>query len=232
MDKEAVRTLFDQQAAGYDQQWARLAPLRDCLHLLTQSVFTVLPDTARILCVGVGTGAEMSYFARAFPGWTFTAVDPSGAMLQVCRQRAGAEGFLDRCSFHEGYLESLPVGAVHDAATSFLVSQFLLNPQERSAFFRAIARRLRPGALLASADLASDTASTDYAALLAPWFTMMAAGGVDAEKLECMRANYARNVAILPPAQVAALIASAGFTPPVQFFQAGLIHAWFARREE
>ena len=45
-----------------------------------------------------------------------------------------------------------------------------------------------------------------------------------------MRAAYDRDVAILPPAEVAAIVASAGFEAPVQFLQTGLIHAWFARR--
>ena len=45
-----------------------------------------------------------------------------------------------------------------------------------------------------------------------------------------MRANYARDVAILPPARVAAIIAAAGFDTPVQFHQAGLIHAWYTKR--
>jgi tRNA (cmo5U34)-methyltransferase len=49
MDKDAVKAIFDQQAAGYDQQWARLAPVRDCLHLLVQSVFARLPAEARLL---------------------------------------------------------------------------------------------------------------------------------------------------------------------------------------
>lgn len=230
MDKEAVRTLFDQQAAGYDQQWARLAPIRDCLHLLAHALFTPLPAEARLLCVGAGTGTEIAFFARAFPGWQFTAVDPSGAMIEVCRQRAEAEGFVSRCSFHQGYVDSLPAAGPYDAATCFLVSQFLLDRDERTGLFRTIAKHLGPDGLLASADLAADTTSDAYAALLPPWFTMMAAGGLDAEKLERMRANYARDVAILPPAEVASIIAAAGFTSPVQFYQAGLIHGWFARK--
>jgi tRNA (cmo5U34)-methyltransferase len=36
--------------------------------------------------------------------------------------------------------------------------------------------------------------------------------------------------AILPPGEVAAVVASGGFEPPAQFLQTGLIHAWFARR--
>lgn len=34
MDKQEIKALFDQQAAGYDTQWARMQPLRDCLYLL------------------------------------------------------------------------------------------------------------------------------------------------------------------------------------------------------
>ena len=45
-----------------------------------------------------------------------------------------------------------------------------------------------------------------------------------------MRAAYAKEVAMLPPAMVAAIIQAGGFTAPVQFFQAGLMHAWFANR--
>ncbi|HWL63143.1 MAG TPA: methyltransferase domain-containing protein [Steroidobacteraceae bacterium] len=230
MDKNSIKGLFDQQAAGYDQQWARLSPLRDCLHLLVQSLFAGLREDTRLLSVGAGTGAEIAFFARAFPRWRFTAVDPSGSMIGVCRQRAEAGGFLSRCSFHVGYIDSLPEDEPYDAATCFLVSQFLLDRDERTGLFRAIATHLRPDGLLASTDLASDTNSAAYEELLPPWFTLMASSGLDAEKLERMRANYARDVAILPPAEVASLIATAGFTSPVQFFQAGLIHGWFARR--
>jgi tRNA (cmo5U34)-methyltransferase len=60
-------------------------------------------------------------------------------MLTACRERAEAHGYAQRCRLHEGNLDSLPAGEPFDAATSFLVSQFILDPRERSAFFRAIA---------------------------------------------------------------------------------------------
>ena len=228
MQQDELNKLFDQQAAGYDAQWVRLAPIRDCLHLLLESVFARLPENARILCVGAGTGQEMAHLARVFPRWTFTALDPSRAMLEVCRRRAEADGFLARCRFHEGYVESLPDAELHDGATCFLVSQFVLDREARIAFFRSIAQRLKRGAILASSDLAAEGGS--YEALLPAWFHMMARNGIQPDAVERMRQAYAKDVAILPPSHVASIIEAAGFAAPVEFFQAGLIHAWFSSR--
>jgi tRNA (cmo5U34)-methyltransferase len=230
MNPDELKELFDQQAAGYDSQWAKTAPIQNCVHLLVGSFFAELPPDARVLCVGVGTGAELSFFAQKNPYWRFTAVEPSGPMLDACRKRADKEGIGHRCHFHEGYLESLPEPALHDAATCFLVSQFFLDPRERSGFFHDIADRLLPGGLLASSDLASDVTSADYEVLLHGWMNMMAAADISLEGIERMRMAYARDVAVLPPDRVASIIEAGGFEPPVQFFQAGLIHAWLSKR--
>ena len=230
MQPDELVSVFNRQAPGYDQQWARTAAIRDCLYFLLDPLLSGLPREARILCVGVGTGMEIAHLAGAFPGWRFTAVDPSPAMIAACRERAEAEGFAGRCSFHEGFLDALPEGAPHDAATCFLVSQFLLDRQERVAFFAGIAARLREDGLLASSDLAADVDSPAYGVLLPAWMRMMAAADIRPESIGRMRAAYAQDVAILPPAEVAAIIADGGFQAPVPFFQAGLIHAWVSRR--
>src|SRR3546814_12995816 len=61
MQQHELDALFDQQAAGYDTQWARMAPIRESLHFLLETVFAGLPDDARLLCVGAGTGAEIAH---------------------------------------------------------------------------------------------------------------------------------------------------------------------------
>lgn len=231
MRSDEIKAIFDQQASSYDERWARTAPIREALHFILEAVFAELPADARILCVGAGTGAEIVYLAKRFPRWSFTAVEPSGAMLDVCRDKAMKEGFASRCDFHEGYLESLPDQNEFDGATCFLVSQFILDRNARVDFFRAIATRLRSGAILASSDLASDVGSAQYEALLRPWLAMMATAGLSAAAIEQMRATYAKDVAILPPAQIASIIRSAGFDEPIPVYQAGLIHAWFSKRE-
>jgi tRNA (cmo5U34)-methyltransferase len=228
--REPPAAFGHEHAAAYDQRFAKLAAMRDALHLLISAIFADLPAEARILCVGAGTGHELIYLAQKFPQWRFAVVEPSAPMLEVCRRKAEECGITSRCVFHEGYLDSLPPAAMFDAATSLLVSQFILEPGARSGFFRAIASRLRPGGYLASADLASDIASGTYQSLLEVWIRLMRETGSAPEQLEKMRVTYGRDVAVLPVEQVSAIIASSGFGMPVLFLQTGLIHAWYAQR--
>jgi tRNA (cmo5U34)-methyltransferase len=83
---------------------------------------------------------------------------------------------------------------------------------------------------LENADLSSEGDSEIYDALLRIWQRVMVRSDWSVEGLSRKRAAYTNDVAVLPPAVVASIIQSAGFGPPVQFFQAGLIHARFARR--
>ena len=223
--------LFDEErAAKYDKGFARLAPFRDALHLLIGALFSDLPAEARILCVGAGTGSEILYLAERFPLWRFTAVEPSAPMLAVCRRRTEESGIASRCDFHEGYLDSLPASDPFHAATSLLVSHFILEREARVAYFRAIADRLQPGGYLASADLASDITSPAYQSLLEVWLRLMKTTDITDEQLANLRTAYGRDVALLPLEEVKAVIASGGFEAPVLFLQTCLIHAWWTKR--
>lgn len=229
MTQQAPTIIFDQKhAAEYDQRFAKAAAMRDALHLLTSAVLGELPADARILCVGAGTGLEIVYLAQKFPGWRFTAVEPSGPMLAVCRGKMEEHGIASRCDFHEGFLDSLPSSEPFDAATSLLVSQFVLDPAARVEFFHGIARRLKPSGLLVTADLASDTTTATFQSLFEVWVRVT---GVPSEKVEGLRAAYGRDVAVLPVNQVSEIIRTGGFEPPIQFLQTGLIHAWYARQQ-
>lgn len=232
MRQEEITALFDQQASSYDQQWSKTAPINAALHFLTRAVLAELPPQAKILCVGAGTGAEILALAEHFPEWHFTAVEPSGAMLDVFRRRAEEHGIAARCVFHAGYLDSLPSRGPFDAATAFLVSHFILERASRVAFFQSIAERLRPTGILLSSDLAGDLGAADCQDLLEVWFRVMSGSGAapSPEGLTRMREAYSRDVAILPPQDVRDILTRGGFGAPVLFFQAGMIHAWYAKR--
>lgn len=231
MTNQEPTVVFDQErASSYDQRSANLAPTRDALYLLIRTILSELPADARILCVGVGTGAELIDLAQAFPRWQFTAVEPAAPMLDVCRRRVEERGLTARCTFHEGYLDTLPASDPFDAATCLLVSHFM-QQEERRGFFQQIARRLRPQGYLISSDLSADMSTPAYESILAVWVRMLRTAGFPAEDVEKFLASYGRETAVLPPQEVESIIASAGFDAPVPFFQNLLIRAWYCRRK-
>lgn len=231
MQHQKSSTIFDQEfASSYDSRFAKLAPMRDALHLLIRALFSELRAEARILCIGVGTGSELINLAQNFPQWHFTAVEPSSPMLNICRRRTEESGIASRCVFHEGYLDSLPSSDLFDAATSLLVSQFCVQTEERCNFFHQIAARLRPNGYLVSADLASDMSSTTYQSLLEIWLRMFKYSELPAKEIENFRVSHGRDIAVLPLHEVESIIASSGFETPVLFLQTLLIHAWYAKR--
>lgn len=231
MQNQKVSIVFDEErAASYDQGNAKLAPINGLLHFLIRFVLSDLPADARILCVGVGTGLELLYLSQAFPQWQFTAVEPAAPMLNICRQRAEENGIISRITFHEGYLDSLPVTELFDAATCLFVSHFLLQPEERCQFFSQIALRLRPNGYLVNAALASHRFSSNYENLLEVWLRMLKSSGVSIEQIKQIPASFSRDIAMLPLSEVESIMASSGFDTPVLFFQTLLIHAWYAQR--
>ncbi len=222
---------FDQDhAAKYDKTFQKLAPLKDALHILTRSVLLGLPTDARVLCVGAGTGAELLYLAEAFPGWQLTAVDTSAPMLDVCRQRVEAAGYGPRCSFHHGTVAELDAAPTFHAATSLLVSQFVTDPEQRRGFFREIHARLEPGGTLVSADLSCDLSDTKSSSLLNVWRRTLEYSDLPPERVQGSIEAYGRAVAVVEPREVEKVLTDAGFVEPTLFFQAGLIHAWYASR--
>lgn len=230
MHRDDVTALFDQSAPNYDAQWHKLAAIRDTLHLLMKNIVAALPERASVLCVGAGTGAEMINLAESFPLWTFTAVEPSQEMVSVCRQHLENRNLTDRCTIHNGFLDSFSHAGDFDAATSLLVSQFIIDHAERTQFFADIASRLKPGGLLVSADLCTDLHSPGGQSLTDLWLTILQNSGVDADRAREMREDYNRDLSIRPADEVAELIASAGYAAPVCFFQAGLIHALYTHK--
>lgn len=229
MNQEKIKEHFENQAAGYDQQWSRISPMRDGLFFLLDFVFAGLPEEANILSVGSGTGTEIIYLAGKNPKWNFTVVEPSGAMINHFRSKADAEKITGRIRFHEGYLDTLDNQYKFDAATSFLVSQFILEPDKRVEFFRAIASRLKKGGILANSELSFEPDPAVYNEMMRLWFSLMTQAGFSIEGLNKMVAAYQKDVAVVHPNNVADILKSAGFINPVRFYQAGLIHAWFSK---
>jgi len=102
------------------------------------------PASARVLVVGAGGGMETRSMAQAQPGWRFTGVDPSPAMLDLARDTL--RDVEDRVTLLEGTVDRAPPGPF-DGGTSILTLHHV-SPAERLHTLRSIHQRLKPGARL------------------------------------------------------------------------------------
>lgn len=220
---------FNQEMAeAYDRRNAGLRPISDSLHFLMGLALKDLPDDARVLCVGVGTGAEILALARVYPGWTFVGVDPSGEMLGVARHRLSEAGVLDRCALIEGYVGDVAETGF-DAVVSLLVAHFIQRA-DRPGFYRAIHDRLKPGGRFLSAEISADLDAATFPAMLEDWKQVQTLMGATPDSLARL-ADMMRDVlGVLPPEETEALWRDAGFGLPVNFFQAFMIRGWHARK--
>ena len=212
---------------SYDEKNRRLAPIADGLHFLARLALKDLPQGARALCVGVGTGAEILSLSQACPGWRFTGVDPSAAMLDVCRQRLTDAGVMDRCELVTGTVEDVATGENFDAALSILVGHFV-KADARADFYGAMHARLKPGGMIVNAEISFDLDSAEFPTMLENWKQVQALMGATPDSLATLATTLREKLTVLPPARVEDLLRASGFALPVRFFQAFMIHGWHA----
>ncbi|MBH1944492.1 class I SAM-dependent methyltransferase [Erythrobacter sp. YJ-T3-07] len=218
---------FDQKVAdSYDERNSRLAPISDGLHFLMRLTLASLPANARVLCVGVGTGADIFALARARADLTFVGVDPSAEMLEIARHRLNEADIGERCELVHGYVEDV---ADRDfaAVVSLFVAHFVQR-EDRPAFYRAIYDRLAPGGRFLSAEISGDLDAPQFPAMVEDWKQVQALMGANEDSLASLGETLRNVLSVIGPAETEALWREAGFAVPVPFFQAFMIRGWHA----
>ncbi|AUX34893.1 MULTISPECIES: cyclopropane-fatty-acyl-phospholipid synthase family protein [Sorangium] len=219
-----------ERALSYDDQVHRFWPGHGLMHRIAAEVIAAaLPDdeAASLLMVGIGTGSEVTPFARYMgAGVRFTGVDPSAEMLAVARERLAAEGLLERTSLHACELRDLARGPLFDGAQMIGVLHHLPGDEARVALLREIAGRLKPGAPFVIGCRTGDdprlTAVEDRRAF---------AGGRPPEAAEKRRKMMASLRIPASEEEVFALLSRAGFVAPCLIFGELHIRAWVTRYE-
>lgn len=225
---ESIIAFEKERAATYDQRFQKLAPLKDVLHLISRQILEPLPENSWVLVVGAGTGSELIFLSEMFPSYRFTVVEPSRDMLDICREKVEQRGMSHRMIYHNGYLDDLVSESKFRAATSFLVSHFLTDPEQRLAFFRRIHDFLLADGVLITADLAH--CGEDHDRLWEVWLRTLVDSGHTEEQMVEYRQAVANGVSFLSDQEMKALLRRAGFEAPALFLRTLLINAWFARR--
>jgi len=218
------------RAAHYDAQASINLAGSEALYELGVSALTAQldgQDAASLLFVGVGTGAELMPYTRfGVPGWRFTGVEPSGAMLAVAHRRLEEEGLLSRTHLHEGTLDTLPPGPAFDGAQVMGVLHHVEGEAARLELLREVGRRLKPGApIVVGCRVGKDDVLTHVE------FRRLRAYGIPAEKLEQRRQRLEELKPIASDAAMFELLAQAGFVAPRPIFASLLFKVFLARFE-
>jgi tRNA (cmo5U34)-methyltransferase len=204
------------RAAHYDTQASvSLAGYQAAYELGVSALTAQLDgqDTASLLFVGLGTGAELVPYTRfGVPGWRFTGVEHSDAMLAVARERLAAEGLLSRTHLHVGELQSLPPGPPFDGGQMLGVLHHVPEA-ERLALLREVTRRLKPGApLVLGCRVGKDPE------LMNVELRRLRAYGISPDELEHRRQRFALMRPIESDAALFAMFARTGLVAPRPLF--------------
>jgi len=225
MENTVTPKIFNKKnATSYDEQREKLKPIKDALHLCMKMILLKLPKDAKVLCVGAGTGSELIYLAEEFPKWKFTVVEPSPEMMKICYEQTQKNDITSRCTFHEGYLETLSYNGQFDVATSILVSHFIVSEEERVKYFSNIAKVVKPDGYMINADLSADMLDFTYTGLLDIWVNMH-----DYAKMPANIESFGHNVALLSTEKIESMIIAGGFKNPILFYKTLFIQAWYSK---
>jgi tRNA (cmo5U34)-methyltransferase len=206
---------------GYDQLF------REVLSLFLPR----LGDDAHVLIVGCGTGKEIASLATANESWTFTAVDPSTAMIEASRGVARHLGVEDRVHLHHGYVHDLPEVPTFDAATVINVMHFLPDDGGKLQLLGSAAERMRPGAPVVLFDLHGDPESPEFGRLYEEWLEFMELRGLVGEEKERFVQRLEAGIVYVPRERIIDLSHEAGFEVRDRFFGAFLYGGWLLKKK-
>lgn len=218
---------FTEAAKAYDEKNRQLAPIADNMHFLIRLILRHAPVQSRVLCVGVGTGAEILSLAKAFPNWTFLGVDPSIGMLNVCRERLEEAGVLNRCELIQGYVHDLQSNDRFDVALSILVAHFVKR-EDRFNFYQAMTNRLNTGGYLINTEISYELNSPEFPMMLKNWEAVQTLMGATPESIANLTTVLREMLSIISPSETENLLKQCGLSVPIRFFQAFMISGWYS----
>lgn len=227
--KEKMVQIFDEMGGvSYDQGNSLFYPVNNNLHFLNMLVLKDLPVDARILCVGVGTGADIIDLAKVNKGWRFVGIEPAGSMLKRCEDKLKTERLNDRCELVHGYLADFKSEEKFDAVLCLFVMHFVKDMEERARMYSDMSGYLKIDGRLIVTEISAEFESENYRFLLENWKSLHAHAGAPKDKLEGMSKVIEEQLAVVSPKVTEKMIESNGFAKAVCFFQSFLIKGWYA----
>lgn len=230
-DTGTVNNYFSEEKSKiYNDKIRQSIPGYEALHeMVYDFLFEALPEEAHLLIAGVGTGMELQLLGTRCPGWRFTAFDISPEMIAVCRNVIRKSGLEERVDFVEGTVAALSEDIRFDAATSLLVSHFIVGREKRLEYFSSLSRLLKTGAVLLTADLTGDDTHVNHKRFSDAWRRHNINNGRDPDEFDDDLAQSEKVVEFLPEDAYRGILKTAGFIDLKEFYRAFHFSGWYCR---
>ena len=212
--------------AEYDRGPPMFIPGYAASHIIAATVLTSrIGASGDILVIGAGGGVEIAAFAAITPGWRYTGVDPSRAMLDLARTRLTRERSEVNVALHQGVAADAPPGP-YDAATALLCLMFAPDDGSRLDQLKAVRERLKPGSPFLMIHPA--VGGADRQAAIDRYAQHARLMGAEEELIARAVAMQEDQVHVLSPDREEQLLRDAGFTIDGIFFRGLWVHGWEA----
>jgi len=219
------------RAAVYDNLIRQVVPGYDVAHdLVKLTLSQTVADQAQLLCVGAGTGHEVTELASVCEGWNITGVEPSENMAQAAVERLKEANIGDRAKVITGYTHDLPAEQSFDAAVMMLVMHFIPDDGGKLKLLQSIADRLKPGAPLIFLDLHADPESERFETFSALWRQWQLHAGMPEHQVDKGFRTLIKDIHFVPRTRVFELLKEAGFSQPRSLYSALMFGGWITRK--
>lgn len=230
MKDKMVQIFEDMGGDLYDQNNRSFKTVSDNIQMLNGLILKDLSKDARILSVGIGTGADIIELAEKNPGWSFVGVEPAKSMLAKCRYKLEERGLSQRCSLYNGYLEDFQSEEKFDAVLCLFVMHFIKSLSERAKMILLFANYLKERGILIQTEISVDIHSLEYEHLIENWKATHGLTGTSQKNLDQIPNSIEEVLGVISPEKTTELLKENGFPIPIQFFQAFLIRGWYAQK--
>ena len=189
-----------------------------------------LPEKARLLIVGCGTGREIRVFAPEAPNWHFDAVDPAIEMIRWTERLAKDMGVDDRVTLHNAFTHELDLPYAFDAATIINVMHFMPDDGKKQQLIDSVVQRVKPGGSIILFDLHGDKEQPYFKLFYDTWIRYMDLCGYTGQKKVRLLKRLARGIAYIGEERVLEICANAGLDLIRQYWSGLLYTAWLFER--
>lgn len=190
--------------------------------LVALAVSHALPNDARILDVGCGTGSGLLALAKVCPNASFVACDLVPEMLEAARERCANASM--QVQFIPGSLDAVDHEPPFDVIVSTLVLHFV-PVQLRAQWLRALRACLRPEGKLVLTTLVNDLQANAMWADLRKQYVMQQ--GLPLTELARRQAQS--TMVPVAEGELREQLSSAGFAAPVALYQLLAVKCWLVK---